>query len=209
MKKIISNLIILVVICITLSSCVSFPFYHTIHNDSLEEYREKVEYSEGKGLLSKLDYVGLFLPSATFISDYEYISGTYDSFSETVMNWIFPDKKAERPTRSILTLTYDEKNYQEAKLFMLESIPMYGEKIYSYNDYVFYLNSNFFNEEKNAEFPNYFTMACYNDSNNTLVFLGFHDIYMEEYEIQSIKDDWQGFLDIHYSEYYDFSKTGD
>ena len=51
-------------------------------------------------------------------------------------------------------------------------------------------------------------MACYNDFNNSLIFLSFYNSYpkLEDKYINDIKSNWVDFIEKYYGEYYDFSK---
>lgn len=106
----------------------------------------------------------------------------------------------------MLALKYDEVIYEDAKQTMLEKIKPYGDKFYQYNDYTFYVNSwlSFFHE--------HFTMACYNDENHTLIFIGLYSgtlagpSCLEEKYLEDIEGNWKDFIDQYYGAYYDFSQ---
>ena len=102
----------------------------------------------------------------------------------------------------ILYLKYDENNYFEAKEFTLESIPQNEEEVYYYDDYVFYLNKRPWGTDGAYNF----TMACYNDVNHTLIFIGYDDgnPSLTEEEIENIGSNWKEFIDKNYGKYYDF-----
>lgn len=85
---------------------------------------------------------------------------------------------------------------------MQKNIPVYGKNIYKYDGYVFYENENFVEINEESYFPGWFTMACYNDENQTLIFIGFHE---GTQDVNTI-DDWKSFIDTYYGKYYDFNK---
>ena len=189
MKKTLA-LISVVFVVLSLSSCYQDKYYN-----SLEEYTSKMN-NQGIGYSNtEIDVADHFLPSQTFISDFEYINGGYHYYEENIF------KDNGNPDTSILYLQYEPTVYSEAKDFTLENIPAYGEEVYTYNDYVFYQNENFVSLKGESYFPRWFTMVCYNDTNNTLIFLGF---YKSTSDIKDISN-WQEFIDTYYGEYYDFN----
>lgn len=104
---------------------------------------------------------------------------------------------------------YEETVYIDAKQYMMDNIKQYNDKFYEYNNYIFYENSNKITSDKGERyFPNKFSMACYNDFNNSLIFLSFYNSYpkLEDKYINDIKSNWGDFIEKYYGEYYDFSK---
>ena len=201
MKKIIA-LVMFILFCssLFLSSC-----YKDKYHNSLDEYIERVE-NTGYGYSScDIDDVENFLPSQTFISDYNYIQGGYHYYEEDVFRELFDGRR--NPEISFLWLKYEETIYQQAKSFMLENIQAVGNELYNYNSYVFYKNSVKAEFQEEIIVPRCFTMVCYNDMNQTLIFIGFQYSYTsnedEEY-LKSLKT-WEAFIDTYYGEYYDFN----
>ena len=96
-----------------------------------------------------------------------------------------------------------------AKEFMLGKIEPYNNMFYEYNNYVFYENSNFINLHY-RDFPEWFTMACYNDVNYTLIFIGFDSgtlagpSCLDKKYLENMEDNWISFLEQYYGECYDF-----
>ena len=181
-----------------LSSCYS-SCYEDFYYDSLEEYTEKIaKYNNGFSVY-ELDHPDYFLPSKTFINDYPYLEGVFYFYEEDPIKpeWTYP-------STSLLCLKYTEEVYIQAKQKMLDSIPMCGEDLYLYDDFVFYRNANF---HELTEFPTWFTMAGYNDEENILVFIGFfaYSSTPNKYR-DSMKEDWVHFIDEYYGKYYDFSR---
>ncbi|MBQ3017772.1 MAG: hypothetical protein IJD89_02390 [Clostridia bacterium] len=205
-KKLIKVVIMVLILNIMvgcLVSCVEFPYRYNLEYDSLDEYKSQVE-ERGNGFFH-FDDAEVFLPTQTFLSDFKYINGSYNSSSELVYNWVFIDKKSAQPSKVLLSLEYTKEEYEKAKAHTFEKIPRCGED-YVYNDYIFYQNSNFMESKEDAKFPCNFTMVCYNDKNNTLIFIGFTYKYFSEEEQANIKSNWQGFIDKYYAEYYNFSR---
>jgi hypothetical protein len=106
------------------------------------------------------------------------------------------------PDIVILALKYDESTYDEAKQTMLHEIKPHDNEVFQYNDYTFYVN------HWKQYFPENFTMACYNDENCALIFMGFHSSYppLDEKYLEDIEGNWEAFVDQYYGAYYDFSQ---
>ena len=108
-------------------------------------------------------------------------------------------------------MEYEPDIYIAAKNYTLENIAPYENKYYSYNEYVFYENSNFYSSGDKRHFPEWFTMACYNDEKNTLIFIAFFaytftkdDKFIDEKYITDFEGNFQSFIDEYFSEFYDF-----
>ena len=202
MKKIFC--ILSVIFVMLLSSCYS-SCYEDFYYDSLEEYTEKIAKHNNGFSVYELDHPDYFLPSKTFINDYPYLEGVYYFDEEDPMK-----RKHNNPSTSLLCLKYTEEVYMQAKQEMLDSIPMYGEDLYLYDDFVFYRNANFVNSFEGVPTPTlskWFTMAGYNDEENILIFIGFYAYYDIKNKYQdSMKEDWVHFIDEYYGKYYDFSR---
>ena len=183
--------LIVVVACI-LVSCNIPPVYE----NSLDNYITIVEEQNVGNSSLGLDRPNQFLPSNTFFKDYEYLDGGYHFYYEDGI------KLKSSPEVVILYLKYDENNYFEAKEFTLESIPQNEEEVYYYDDYVFYLNKR----PCGTDGAYNFTMACYNDINHTLIFIGYYDgnPSLTEEEIENLDSNWKEFIDKNYGKYYDF-----
>jgi hypothetical protein len=201
MKKIICLLLVLSSF-FGLTSCsgTNFLLDDILEKTSLEEYIVRIK-RHGEGYSEfELDRPGYFLPSVSFFDDYDYGDGGYYLREDFTF---YPT-----PDISILYLRYDENIYLVAKEYMLEKIEPYDGKYYTYNNYVFYENSNFIEMcALGRRFPQWFTMACYNDTNYTLLFIGFFIAYYEDEKYPTdIEENFGEFLEEHYGEYYDFSK---
>ena len=200
MKKIlIITLMILTLFALT--SCYPDDEYR----DSLEEYIERKNNSknspEGAGFHdAEIDMIDCFLPSKTFFEDFKYVDGGYRYYQYFRL---FGERP--KPDIVLLYLRYDESIYADAKVAMLEGIPKHGEELYIYNNYTFYRNANYVAYKKDfaSLFPSRFTMAGYNDTNRTLIFIG---MFGGPREYDNLSENWVSFIDTYYSEYYDFSE---
>lgn len=201
MKRILC-VILTILCCFGFSSC-----YQDLEEDSLEKYILKIEttlpkYKTGYSN-TEIDSLEYFLPNSTFFADYPYIDGEYYWREDDLLRVL--TKKNFRPEISFLRLQYVESDYYRAKECMLTEIEPYNQKFYTYGNYIFYENSNFIRLKNGRQFPNHFTMACYNDEIQTLIFIGFTYFYVEEEYLTNIDDNWIAFIDTYYSEIYDFS----
>lgn len=206
MKKIkfVSIVIFLIFGVFLFASCSVFPFRNVSQCDSLQEYKDDIEPN---GIASYSDNINVknFLPSQTFLSDFEYLEGDFHFYSEKVFNWMFFDKSSSSPIKAILSLKYSDEVYESAKGEVLAKIPSANDSIYKYGDYTFYENGNFSANEDKVSFPKKFNMVCYNDTSKTIIFLSFFSYVDNEQEKEEIISNWSEFIDTHYGEYYDFN----
>ena len=200
MKKVVTFVLALSII-LTLTSCDLLSY--TIRKDSLEDYVDddgRIHYHS----TCEIDSPDYFLPSLTFITDYANIYGEYHYYEECGLG---PYPRS-RPDTCILILRYDSQVYSGAKSYMIEQIPAYNDIRYIYRDYIFYENANDVNlRHGNRTIPNHFTMACYNDTKQELVFIGFADsARIDQKYYDDLEGNWVSFIDTYYGEYYDFSE---
>ena len=199
MKKV-SICILLSVVLFVLSGCS-----YVIEYDSLDEYKEFIKKNGIGHSDMGLDSPEYFLPSDTFLEDYEYLEGNYYFYENGLFN-----NMDQFPDRTLITLKYDNEKYYEAKEGVLKNFPQYGECFYTYNNYQFYFNKNFIDrhyDEHPPEIFHWFTMACYNDENNMVCFLGFNKTYFKDDKyLNDLDNNWEAFIDEYYGEYFDFSK---
>lgn len=198
------NVLYVILFIIGLSSC-----YQDLEEESLTDYIIYINRNEHGYSSVEIDHPDYFLPSLTFIQDYKYIDGKYYWHEDDPLRGLFTTNV--NPEISILCLQYEEIIYYKAKEFMLEKISPYSDNFYEYKNYVFYENSNFINLHY-RDFPEWFTMACYNDINYTLIFIGFYSgtlagpSCLDEKYINNFDENFTSFIDQYYGEYYDFSK---
>ena len=117
--------------------------------------------------------------------------------------------------KAIAILEYDDIIYQEAKQYCLNNMYLSPTNIKEHNGYVFIENLGYadyvgsIKNGVNQEFPETFTMFGYNDSLKTLVFLGFCSEHAndkkDDPQAAYAETDFGKFLDIFFSEYYDFN----
>ena len=159
--------------------------------NSLEDYVEYVNRYEMGLSGGDLDDPEVFLPSANFFTDIEYQSGKYYYFCEDAILF----KTVEPKEYVILQLVYSDENYGLAKQIMTYNILAYDDEEFECNGYVFYKNANFANKVGSGyDFPRKFTMACYNDEKNTLVFIGYCN------NLQENINDWGVFVEENFAQ---------
>lgn len=204
MKKITYS-ILLILIIFGLTSCCQ-----DLEKNSLDEYISCISKNKCGFSSKSIDYPDYFLPSSSFLDDYNYLEGNYYWRQDDPLRGLFTTKV--QPEIVLLYVKYDENTYHNAKEFMLEKIKPYNNKFYIYNNYVFYENSNRIKLEGTRSFPKDFTMACYNDENYTLVFIGLYSgtlagpSCLNKKYLNDIENNWNSFIDTYYGKYYDFSK---
>ena len=203
MKKI-CCLVLVFLLCLTFNSC-----YQDLEKNSLDDYIVCINQNKCGFSSTGVDDPKLLLPNISFLQDYEYVNGEYywredDPFRGCCTTEIFPEI-------SFICLTYSENTYHNAKEIMIEKIKPYNDKFYEYNNYIFYENSNAVSSN-GSRFPEDFMMACYNDENYTLIFMGLNSGTMagpsclDEKYLNDIEKNWISFIDTYYGEVYDFSK---
>ena len=201
MKKIIA-FVFVIIFTLSLTSCDK-PFVC----DSLEEYIadiaevEENEYIGGYSSV-EIDHPKYFLPSGSFFSDYTYSNGGFYIYERGLFE--------EESSKCILWLEYTPEVYTEAKT-SLNDIITQSKHSYSYGDYSFFLHHNFF-EDFGGTYPDWFTLAGYNDTSCTLFFLGFsrcpsrYNVSVEELNAL-MEPDFGKFLNTFYSEQYNFEEN--
>ena len=209
MKKII--IVLLLVVCnMQFIGCD----YCDLESNSLEDYIVNISSSDCGGNSSTgIDSPQRLLPGVTFFDEYDYIEGGYHWHEDDMLRGLFTTNV--RPEVAIVYLKYDENVYYDAKQTMLERIKPYNDKLYEYDDYIFYINPNqYLPDGSTLRFPQGpFTMACYNDTNCTLIFIGFYSetltrpSCLDEKYLEDIEGNWKSFIDQYYGEYYDFSSN--
>ena len=181
MKKLLSSF--LIIICITLNiftSCGYSNYIEGIENFSI--------------LDSDISLCRQLIPVG-FIENFEYINGNYHYST----NEKYPLMYA--CDRVIIYFQYDPMKYWEAKDYAMTNLTLEDNEFSEYNGYHFYLNKSEFDS---TQFPNMFNCIAYNDTNYTLVFIGF-GVSVELFEEASIATtDWATFLEKYFCEYFSF-----
>ena len=195
---------VLIVLCLFMFGLFFVGCYQDLQRDNLDEYIYRAEKGGGYSNMG-LDDPNRFLPTTTFFGDYDYIEGKYAWRQDDLLRELF--QKDVHPEITFLYLRYEEEVYINAKQCMLENMEPYNELYYEYNDYIFYENSNFIEQEGVRTFPEYFTMACYNDEECALIFIGF-DAYTKSNKkyVNYLKNDFPMFIDTYYGVYHDFNQ---
>ena len=185
MKKITCLLLISAFLCFCLSSCLSDNDC-TTKKMSLEDFSPNIsEMSLGQKIIP-----------VDFIDKYNYSDGyfCYDS------GYLFSNTSRER---LLLFFQYDDTTYQLAKEYAMQNLTLSNDPVEIYNDYHFY--DNLSDEYYANKYPIMFLRFCYNDTNNTLLFLGL--ITMGDYAqtANELSDAYEAFLKEFYGDWYDFS----
>lgn len=105
--------------------------------------------------------------------------------------------------RALLFFEYDDETYNQAKEYVFANLTLSSEPIEEYNGYIFYDN---YAEHFNFDFPYAFLRFAYNDSKNTLIFMGCYTFEDFDKDIEQTSADWGAFLEEYYGEWYDFSQ---
>lgn len=194
------NRIVSFLLVFMLTSC-----YTDIEKNSLDDYIDQININ-GIGFSDyEIDHPDYFLPSNKFIEDYEYISGKYYFYEEDPFRW-----SKKMPSTSFLRLSYDKLIYPEAKEFMISKIFPYYNKLYFYNDYVFFVNEAFMVSLPSPipKIPKWFTMACYNDFEQILIFIGFFDYSpgIDDKFYEDFEGNFLTFIDTYYGNQHNFNK---
>ena len=199
------------IVLITMCSLFLVGCYQDLEKNSLDEYilqinQNKIGYSS-----VEIDHPDYFLPSLTFIQDYNYIDGKYYWREDDPLRGLFTTNV--NPEISFLCLQYDETTYYNAKEFMLENIDPYNNIFYEYNNYIFFENLNAIKlKSSSSRMPEWFTMACYNDKKYYLIFIGLYSgtlagpSCLEEKYINDIDNNWGDFLNQYYGQCYNFNE---
>lgn len=129
MKKLI-NVILSFMCIVLLSGC-----YQDFEETSLDEYILMINQNKFGYSSVETDHPNYFLPSFTFIQDFNYVDGKFYWRDDDPLRGLFTTNV--NPGISFLHLQYDESTYYNAKEFMLNKITPYDNKFYEYNGYVF------------------------------------------------------------------------
>lgn len=159
---------------------------------------------------SKIELTLYFFPTENgdFLKMFDYTWGDYHYYDA-------PFLSVSSLEKAIAVLKYDEEIYRKAKQYCLDNMYLSATNIKEYSGYVFVENlahPESFGRVKNGanqDFPQIFTMFGYNDALNTLVFIGFcsENAFSKKDDPKAAyaETDFGKFLDIFYSEYYDFN----
>ena len=135
-----------------------------------------------------------------FLTKYKYIDGDY-RYTYKDDGWLYHTRETV-----LIWLRYEPEVYEEAKAYMLETVPLSEKYRYEYNGYCFIANLRVdpLSQEDGdyIEFPEPLLMVCYNDAKNILLFNGLYTTGKQAELRKEILDssDWGAFL----KEYYPF-----
>lgn len=161
--------------------------------------------------ISSMSLTSCLLPSETFLQDYPYTNGSFYYYEK--MAFVSDDRELV-----FMELDYSSEVYEQVKQYCLDNMNLSEVNVKELNGYIFQENLNLpkmhehLENGVNTKFPYFFTMFAYNDSLQTLLFLGFHcDDYREkktdtEEKADIANEDWGGFLQEFFGEYYDFAQ---
>lgn len=103
--------------------------------------------------------------------------------------------------KTLMYLVYSEDIYKESKDYILCEMNLDFSQFKSYNGYVFYFNEDF---PHKTNFPFDYLMAGYNDTKNTLIFLGMSCERNKYPDLEYGETDFGKYLKIFFGEFYDF-----
>ena len=139
----------------------------------------------------------------SFLIDYPYIGGDFHYLTNVNRSNI---------EISFLYLVYDQDVYPQAKEALLTNSYYSRENRFSYAGFEFYENllCSSVHYYDGDVFPDRFSMLAYNDEARTIIVLYYNDY--DNYGKSSgdneyIRNDFGGFIEKHYGQYYDFSSS--
>ena len=117
MKRLVS--VILIIMC----SLFVVGCYQDLEKSSLDEYVLQINQNKIGFSSVEIDHPDYFLPSLTFIQDYDYIDAKYYWREDDPLRGLFTSNVD--PEISFLCLKYEEATYYIAKEFVLNAIIPY------------------------------------------------------------------------------------
>lgn len=137
------------------------------------------------------------MPSLDFIEQYEYVDMKY--YFRIDYQGPFHLESAEHV---VIVGSYEESIYKQAKEYCFQKMQLSEINIIEYNGYIFAQNNK--TEDSEEQFPHRFTMFAYNDELCHLAFMGFCDYNYTFNDTEEVLENWEVFLDKHFSDLYDF-----
>ena len=195
MKKLYAFLILIIVFSLCLCSC-SNTYYKN-------KFLEKRNINKFNSNISELGLANHILPD-NFFDEFKALDSYFYYFLEEDY---FTANNFEACDRLLLFFQYDKETYLLAKEFVFEHLKLSGEIVEIYNNYYFYDNITYANDSPHLvnNYPYAFVRFCYNDTNNTLIFIGFDSYGEFRQTADNLANDWESFLKEFYGEWYDFS----
>ena len=100
----------------------------------------------------------------------------------------------------------------QAKQYCLNNMDLSETNIKELNGYVFLENlelakqKNYLQNGVNTKFPHHFTMFVYNDTKQTLLFMGFYCCADMHEKANLATEEWDVFLNFFYNDFYCFAE---
>jgi hypothetical protein len=140
-------------------------------------------------------------PSEDFPTSFEYEKADYAYYDSGDLIWGY--------AKAFAFFRYSEEDYQKAKNFCLNTIPLDSKK-YEYGGYCFseYLCYTVKDEDgewiSQSRFPEIFNMVGYNDEECILIFIGYCNGNPDHPDRVTATTDFGNLLTATYSEYFNF-----
>ena len=180
----------LVLILMLSAGCSS----HSHEGFTYSEYAAGVDVKYLTQGLSSHGTTGHLIPK-DFLTKFEYGNNKFYWYTNE-KTFSFGDMD-----KTLVYLEYADDIYEKAKSYILnyEGIDLSQEM--NYNDYIFHFNEDF---PHPTNFPFGYLMAGYNDTKNTLIFLGMSCAENKYPDLEYGKTDFGKYLKIFFGEFYDF-----
>ena len=182
MKKLNQCFWILVVLCVCLSAC---GISDKLKSDPLE--RDSLD--SFSPMCSDFGIAANIIPE-NFIENFKYTDGYWCHFifGKTFFS-LFSQSE-----RVLLFFEYDDETYFQAKEYVFENLKLSYSPVEKYNNFVFYDN---YTDGESYCFPYSFVRFAYNDSKNTLIFIGCYMSRDFDDNIDEVTNDWGLYLAPH------------
>ena len=142
-------------------------------------------------------------PLNSILKEYGYINAQYDYFVKNAEVWADEVFGPGDYNLSILSITYEPETYLSVKARFFETVEYVTESPeLAYNGYDFYEYHYTDWSPERVWFR--FIYHAFNDEKNTIVLLKYKECRRNSEVEQMRYDDFIGFLDKYYGEYYDF-----
>lgn len=139
-------------------------------------------------------------PSEDFLDQFPYTTGDYRFF--------FNGRMYQGYSTALVVLRYTPEQYRYAKEYCLEQFTLTDEHQFQIGSYTFVEHLCYTSKDEDGEYfpacqyPRIFNMYAYNDSNNTLLFLGYYNGNPDASPTQLALTDFESFYNEHFSQYY-------
>ena len=190
MKRFIKTALVIFMLCsvVLMTSCG-----YTVYDEGIENFAECDSTIEIWANLMPMHH--------KFIDMFEYTDADY-FYHDTA---VAPGYR--HIERVLVRLEYDSAVYEEAKEYCQENMVLSENNSFEHNGYIFIENIKNLQTASThlCDYPRAFQMFVYNDSNCTLLFVGFYCTIEVKNEVEkAIEEGWGTFLKKYYGEYYSF-----